>query len=187
MHLVADVGGLRIGIVHGDADSLAGWSFGCDALGRPEARAMLEAVRRASQIDVFASTHTCLAVQRDVRLPAGRLTIINNGAAGMPNFSGSRFGVISRIALTPSPNPPLYGLVRDGIHIDAIALVYDSGAFLRRFLRRWPRGSAAYASYFDRITTGADHSIARAAPAAAVADLDRALPDVPRRSIMLPP
>jgi hypothetical protein len=171
MHLVADVGGLRVGIVHGDATSLAGWSFGYDALDRPEARTMLEAVRHASQIDTFASTHTCLAVLRDVRLPAGRLTIINNGAAGMPNFSGSRFGVISRIALTPSPNPPLYGLVRDGIHIDAIALVYDSGAFLRRFLARWPRGSAAYASYFDRITSGADHAIERAAPALALADL----------------
>ncbi len=32
-------------------------------------------------------------------LPSGRLTVINNGAAGMPNFRGSRDGLISRIAV----------------------------------------------------------------------------------------
>ncbi len=46
--------------------------------------------RRAAQVDVFASTHTCLAALRDFALPAGRLTVINNGAAGMPNFAGTR-------------------------------------------------------------------------------------------------
>jgi hypothetical protein len=167
MHLVAGVGGLRIGIVHGDATSLAGWSFAYDALEIPEARTMLEAVRRAARIDLFASTHTCLAVLRDFQLRAGRLTIVNNGAAGMPNFSGGRIGLVSRIAATPSPYLPLYGIVRDGVHIDAIPLPYDSGAFLRRFLARWPNGSAAHAAYFRRITTGPDHSVGRAAPAPA--------------------
>jgi hypothetical protein len=170
MHLVAEVGGLRVGIVHGDATSLAGWSFARDALERPAARTMLEAVRRAARIDLFASTHTCLAVLRDFQLRAGRLTIVNNGAAGMPNFSGGRFGLVSRIAATPSPHRPLYGIVRDGVHIDAIPLPYDSDAFLRRFLARWPKGSAAHTSYFQRITTGPDHSIARAAPAPCDAD-----------------
>jgi hypothetical protein len=170
MHLVARVGGLRVGIVHGDAAALAGWSFAYDALERPAARAMLDAVRKASQIDLFASTHTCLAALRDFGLQAGRLTVINNGAAGMPNFSGERVGLVSRIAATPSPHRPLYGIVRDGIHIDAIALPYDSEAFLRRFLERWPEGSAAHASYFQRITAGPDHSVGQAAPAPTVAD-----------------
>jgi hypothetical protein len=170
MHLVAEVGGLRVGIVHGDAAALAGWSFACDALERPAARAMLDAVRKASQIDLFASTHTCLAALRDFGLPAGRLTVINNGAAGMPNFSGSRVGLVSRIATTPSPHRPLYGIVRDGIHIDAIALPYDSEAFLRRFLARWPEGTAAHLSYFERIKAGPDHTVARAAPAPATAN-----------------
>jgi hypothetical protein len=149
MHLVAEVGGLRIGIVHGDAMSLAGWSFGHDALETAAARTTLEAVRRAARIDLFASTHTCLAVLRDFQLRAGRLTIINNGAAGMPNFSGGRFGLVSRIAAAPSPHRPLYGIVRDGVHIDAIPLPYDSEAFLRRFLARWPAGSAAHTAIFD--------------------------------------
>jgi hypothetical protein len=162
MHLVAQVGGLRIGIVHGDAGALAGWSFAHDALDAPAAPATLEAVRRATQVDVFASTHTCLAAVRDFALDAGRLTVINNGAAGMPNFTGSRFGLVSRIATTPSPHEPLYGMERDGVHIDAIALHYDGDLFLDRFLARWPRGSAAHASYFQRITAGPDHTVSLA-------------------------
>src|SRR6266581_5214135 len=43
MHLVAEVGGLRVGIAHGDAESLAGWQFSQEALReRPErAQALL--------------------------------------------------------------------------------------------------------------------------------------------------
>ena len=162
MHLVAEVGGLRIGIVHGDASALAGWSFARDALDAAAAPAALEAVRRAAKVDVFASTHTCLAALRDFALRTGRLTVINNGAAGMPNFSGSRFGLVSRIGTRPSPHRPLYGVVRNGVHIDAIALHDDGDVFLDRFLARWPQGSAAHASYYQRITAGPDYTVSLA-------------------------
>src|SRR5262249_11697907 len=141
-----------------------GGSAGTEALDVPAARAMLATVQRPARVDVFASTHTCLAALRDAALSAGRLTVINNGAAGMPNFSGSRFGLMSRIATASAPHRPLYGLVREGVHIDAIALPYDSEAFLDRFLARWPAGSAAHASYFERLTAGPDHSIEQARP-----------------------
>jgi hypothetical protein len=162
MHLVAQIGDLRVGIVHGDAASLAGWRFAPEALDDASAGRWLDEIRHASRIDAFASTHTCLAVLRDFSLPGGRLTVINNGAAGMPNFAGTRFGLISRIATTPSPHPPLYGIVRDGVHIDAIALRYDSNAFLQHFLARWPEGSPAHASYLRRIEHGPDYAIASA-------------------------
>ena len=68
MHLVADIGGLRVAIVHGDATSLAGWSFAHDALDEPGPHELLNAVRRTAQVDAFASTHTCLAVLRDLEL-----------------------------------------------------------------------------------------------------------------------
>jgi hypothetical protein len=162
MHLVARVGALRVGIVHGDAASLAGWRFARDALDNPAVRAWLDDVRRASRIDLFASTHTCLAALRDFALPGGRLTVINNGSAGMPNFASSGFGLITRIATAPSPHRPLYGLRRDGVHIDALPLQYDQRAFLDRFLARWPDGSPAHASYFGRIASGPDYAIASA-------------------------
>jgi hypothetical protein len=45
MHLVASIGGLRVGIVHGDAASLAGWRFAHEALDDPENAAWLADVR----------------------------------------------------------------------------------------------------------------------------------------------
>lgn len=162
MHMVARVGELRIGIVHGDAGALAGWRFAQDALDDPTNMRWLADIRAASQIDVFASTHTCLAALRHFDRIPGRLTVINNGAAGMPNFAGTRFGVITRIATTPSPHATLYGMQRDGLHIDALPVHYDEDAFLARFLARWPQGSAAYRSYFSRIVEGPDYSVAQA-------------------------
>jgi hypothetical protein len=163
MHLVAQVGALRVGIVHGDAQALAGWRFDAAYLDNPAHRTWLSHVRTASTIDVFASTHTCAAVRRDITLDTGGLTIVNNGAAGMANFAGTDFGVITRIATTPSPHPILYGGARDGVHIDAIAVVFDLGDFLGRFLRRWPEGSPAHASYYRRIVAGPDYTMTQAA------------------------
>lgn len=162
MHLVAKVGALRVGIVHGDAAALAGWRFAQDELDNPKRQAWLADVRAKSKVDVFASTHTCAAALRDFALPGGRLTIINNGAAGMPNFAGNRSGVITRIATTPSPHARLYGAQRDGVHVDALAVDYDSAAFLARFLQRWPQGSPAYESYYKRIVDGPAYTIAQA-------------------------
>src|SRR4029077_20623065 len=106
LHLVAGIGGLRIGIVHGDAESLAGWRFSQEALReRPERAGALLA---GAAIDVFACTHTCLPVMQDFATPRGTALIVNNGAAGMPNFRDTHFGLATRIAGTPSTQA-LYG------------------------------------------------------------------------------
>lgn len=162
MHLVAQVGRLRIGIVHGDATALAGWRFAPDELDNPKRQAWLADMKARAQVDVFASTHTCLAALRTFALPGGELAVINNGAAGMPNFTGDKRGVITRIAATPSPHAPLYGVARDGVHIDALAVDSDHDAFRARFLERWPPGSPAYESYYRRIVEGPDYSMAQA-------------------------
>lgn len=164
MHLVAQVGRLRIGIVHGDAASLAGWRFAQSALDDPRQQPWRGDIASASRIDVFASTHTCEAALRDFTLPPRRLTVVNNGAAGMPNFAGTHFGVITRIATTLPPHRPLYGLARNGVRVDALPVVYDYDAFAARFLQRWPQGSTAYESYWRRIDRGPDYTPARAVP-----------------------
>lgn len=169
MRLVARVGDLRVGVVHGDAESLGGWRFAHDALDDPGARAWLGEVARAARVDLFASTHTCLAAYRDFDLPGGRLGVINNGSAGMGNFAGSRSGVISRIATTPSPHASLYGGIHGGAYVDALAVDFDIDSFLARFLARWPEGSAAHESYFGRITGGPEHPIERARPRRGIA------------------
>jgi hypothetical protein len=159
MTLVAAVGHLRVGIVHGDAESLAGWRFAHDALDMQTSHAWLEAVRATSGIDVFASSHTCLPALRNFDLDAGKLTIANNGAAGMPNFRGTNFGVVTRIGLQPSPHRPLYGVERDGVFIDALPVHYHQQRWLQEFVANWPRDSPAHVSYFNRLIDGPAFSV----------------------------
>ena len=157
MHLCAQVGDVRVAIVHGDAASLAGWSFSQEALARAEGRAEAEAALARASVDVFASSHTCLPVMQ--RLANG--VIANNGAAGMPNFRGETYGVATRISTTPHKNA-LYGTFWRGLFIEAVALRYDAKAWQRRFLAQWPEGSHAHRSYWDRIVNGPHYTIGQA-------------------------
>ena len=150
--------------MHGDAAALAGWRFDLETLDRAVNRPWLADIRAQARVHVFASTHTCRAVMRDFALRSGQLTVVNNGAAGMANFCGTQFGLISRIATLPSRHAPVYGVVRDGVFIEALAVSYDTAAFADRFLARWPAGSAAHASYFRRIVEGPDYAMAASRP-----------------------
>ena len=154
MHLVARVGDARIGIVHGDAESLAGWSFSQEALATDDGLRHAGEAFHAAGVDVFASSHTCLPVLQC--FPGGQV-LVNNGAAGMPNFGGERYGLATRIALSPAADSS-YGVRRGALSIEAIPLRYDAPAWQRRFLQQWPPGSDAYESYFGRIVDGPRYS-----------------------------
>lgn len=154
------IGDARVGVVHGDAESLAGWSFDARALRDPGRHAHHFDAFDKARCDVLASSHTCLpALAR-----FGQYAVINNGAAGMPNFRGQLFGVVSRIALTPSPHPVLYGTRVGALHVDALALHYDIDAWLTEFRVQWPDGSAAALNYRDRILNGPGWTIDEARP-----------------------
>ena len=45
-------------------------------------------------------------------------------------------------------------VLRSGAFVEALRIDYDHEAWTRRFLRSWPAGSAAHASYFRRIADG---------------------------------
>lgn len=156
MRLTAEVGGLRIGIVHGDAESLSGWGFSREALAAGGA-ARLAPWFDAAKVRVFASSHSCLPVATDLEAGAGRCALLNNGAAGMPNYLGTHYGVVTRIGVGPAPVPALYGIELEGVHLDALPLRYDHDGWMRAFLRDWPAGSDAHASYFRRIEGGPAH------------------------------
>ena len=159
MHLVAEVGGLRVGIAHGDAESLAGWQFSQEALReRPE---HAEALLAGAAIDVFACTHTCLPVMQDFATPRGTALIVNNGAAGMPNFRDTRFGVATRIA-SASSTQALYGTRLGGTVVEAVPVRYDYEAWMARFDRVWPAGSPAALSYRKRIASGPGYEVEQA-------------------------
>jgi len=151
--LVAEVGGVRIGIVHGDAESLAGWGFSQEALRERSQRGIAAAWFDAAGVRVFASSHSCLPVMQAFHTPRGRCLLANNGAAGMPNFSGSRFGLMTRISRKAAPDA-LYGSTVEGVRVEALPVSYDHAAFERDFLASWPAGSPAHASYYRRISEG---------------------------------
>jgi hypothetical protein len=168
-HLTANVAGHRIGIVHGDPGSLAGWRLALEAMepGDPEVRRqvgwhgrpttpadVLDWFRRAD-VDVFASTHTGLPYAQVLADGGRQRLVVNNGTAGLANFAGTTYGVITR--LSSDPRPPadsLYGTSIGRLRCDALPVRFDPDAWTARFLAQWPPGSPGHRSYLTRITHG---------------------------------
>ena len=155
------IGDLRIGVVHGDADSLAGWRFDAANLDDPGQGKWRAATFARADVDVFASSHTCLPVMRCFDYHGEKL-IANNGAAGMPNFAGTRYGILTRIGRRPSAHDPLHGHILQDVHVDALAIHYDHTAWQQAFLANWPSGSPAWLSYYERIANGPDYTPSQA-------------------------
>jgi len=164
MHALFEVGRLRIAVVHGDAGNLAGWRFDRQALDDPGQADWLRAVFRDSLVDVFASSHTCAPVFRIFDTRGGERAVINNGAAGMPNFAATRHGLITRIAASRAPVAAVYGAELSTVRIEAIPVEYDAPAWERAFLADWPAGTPAHESYWQRILRGPDLEPVCAAP-----------------------
>lgn len=160
MTLVACVGRTRVGIVHGDAESLAGWGFSQEALDDRQQLARIDRWFDEACVEMFAGSHTCLPVLCE--LPGGHV-VANNGAAGMPNFRGVRQGVVTRIGTSPASGTEVLHAVRVGnTYVEALPVSYDAGRFEHEFLANWPQGSPAHASYHDRITRGPNYEVRRA-------------------------
>ena len=163
MWLRAEVGDLRVAVVHGDAQSLAGWSFAQEHLRDANHLDSVNPWFEAAGADAFACSHTCLPVFQELRSgnDAASRWVLNNGAAGMPNFEGDHAGLLTRIALSPAPSSGVsrFGLRRGEVFIDAMAVDVEREAARRRFLAQWPSGSDAHLSYFERIDSGPRYGV----------------------------
>jgi hypothetical protein len=85
----------------------------------------------------------------------------------MPNFKGTRFGLLTRISIRPpSTRTSLYGIETKGAFVDALPIRYDHERWMREFLRNWAPGSPGYDSYYARIANGPAYLAERAKPAA---------------------
>ena len=176
MSRILRVGDQRIGIVHGDAESLSGWSFAAERLspvaancsadmpsGQLTSERDIETFFKDADVLAFASSHTCLPHARDFSVDGAQRLIINNGAAGMANFGGTTHGVITRISVDPTPPPnSLYGVKIAGIRFDALPVHFDASAWMDHFSRVWPAGTPAHQSYFDRINHGPNYALRHA-------------------------
>lgn len=152
-HLRARVGGHRIAIIHGDPESLAGWGLDVAAFEHETSVERLTAWFHEARADVFACSHTCLPHARALEFDSRDRAVINNGAAGMPNFAGDPRGLATRIATRPAPDA-LYGIALDGVYVEAIAIRYAHEAWLERFETWWPPNSPAHIAYHRRLTAG---------------------------------
>jgi hypothetical protein len=169
-YLTASVGGQRIGILHGDPESLAGWQLALEAMepgdplvrrqvgwrGRPTTIVDLLDWFGRAEVSVFACTHTGLPFAQGLTDQQGRRRlVINNGSAGLPSFTGTSFGVITRLSTNPHPpTDSLYGTTLDGLRCDALALAFDLASWLGHFTAQWPVGSPASDRYLARIRGG---------------------------------
>jgi hypothetical protein len=177
-YLTAAVAGERVGILHGDPESLAGWRLALEAMepGDPLVRQqvgwrgqattadeLIDWFRRA-EVSVLASTHTGLPYAQAVADGPRRRLVINNGAAGLPNFAGTSYGVITRLSgdVRP-PDDSLYGTSIGRLRCDALPVRFDLEEWTARFLAQWPPGSPGHRSYFTRITGGTHLRLEQAA------------------------
>lgn len=180
MFLTAAVGDRRVGIVHGDPESLAGWSLAVEAMPDPDTplstafaspeetrrttRQTIEDYFRQANVSVFASSHTCLPYAQDFTIDGSPRVVINNGSAGMPNFRGTRFGLIARISVDPRvPRDSLFGIQTGPLRCDAVAVQYRHDLWLQHFLRLWPEGTPAHVCYYARMAVGPAFDLSRAA------------------------
>ena len=168
-YLTATVGGQRVGIVHGDPESLAGWRLALEAMepgdplvrrqvgwqGQPTTAAELVDWFGRADVSVLACTHTGLPYAQDVPDGAGQRLVVNNGSAGLGNFADTTYGVITR--LSSDPRPPadsLYGIALGTLRCDAVPVRFDPTQWTARFLAQWPPASPGHDSYLARITRG---------------------------------
>ncbi|MGM0552201.1 MAG: metallophosphoesterase [Pseudomonadota bacterium] len=153
-----------IGIVHGDPDSLAGWGLAIERMPPSgQTHPELDHWFHETQVDILACTHTCTAYLQSLVAADRPRAVINNGAAGMPNFRDDPRGVITRISRHPSPDARLYGTRIGGIHCDALGVEWSRSRWLEAFFDRiWAADSPASRSYRERILCGPDHDLERA-------------------------
>ncbi len=99
-----------------------------------------------SNVRAFASTHTCLPVAQQYDIPSmGKCSVINNGSAGMPNFKGTTFGLMTRIAVKSKHEEklkdilkPLYGMKIEDLEFQAVPVYpcWRKAVYCRDFMIR---------------------------------------------------
>lgn len=139
----------KIGITHGDEKSMSGWECSHDNLQKKERQDEISKWLVDNNIDILATTHTCLPVIYN----NGKNIVINNGAAGMANIKDSTYGLITRIAKTPSKDAIVSEKI-DDLHVELVKIEFDITNFVNWFDSIWSENSPASISYKNRIVNG---------------------------------
>ncbi len=146
-------GGLKILVLHGDPESLAGWGLAYEVFANGNESELTDWFSR-SGADVIACTHTCLPLLWSGEAGGRPRIIANNGSAGMGSLKSDSRGLITRIALGGDNGSSLAGLESCGVSVSLRPVAFDLAAWLAEFDRLWPSGSAASESYGQRLVSG---------------------------------
>jgi len=153
--LTVRVGPMRVGILHGDPTSIAGWGLAVESVPPPGATSdSIAKWFRAADVRGFACAHTCLPYVQDFEVDGDRCLVANNGAAGMPNFRGDDRGILTRIRTSPAPVGRLYGTQVEDVYWEAIGVPCTPPSWIRWFKDTWPPDSPAWLSYHERLVDG---------------------------------
>ena len=123
------VGDARVAVVHGDAESLAGWGFAQEALDDPDHRRRVRRWFDEAAADVFASTHTCLPVlvvsypDAKARLPDAVNTFLDQWFAGTTRADPPPG---TRLRLVPCGTAAEKSLL-PGFAVQGIGLITENG------------------------------------------------------------
>lgn len=147
-------GGLKVLVLHGDPESLAGWGLSHEQLSQEGGLDRLRDWFARCDADVILSTHTCLPVAW-TGLVAGRPRLfLNNGAAGMGNLQGDSRGLVVRLGPQPAPADAILARSLGNLVGSLQPVAFDLPSWQTLFDRHWPAGSEAERSYRHRILSG---------------------------------
>ena len=136
--------------------SPAGASPAMNSAGR-QRLGWLDDIRRAAQVDVFASTHTCSLRLRDFALPAGRLPSSTTARPGMPNLPAQASASLPRRHHALAA-PALYGLAATASHRRAGGGLRHA-TLPQRFLRAGRRARPAHNPTSGASPAGPDYDL----------------------------
>lgn len=146
-------GGLKVVVLHGDPESLAGWGLSHETLAAEGTDALADWFRLSSA-DVIVSTHTCLPVMRSLQVDGRRCLFLNNGSAGMGNLASDSDGLVARIALSGPAGGDLQLASGPSLYAGLERVRFDLAPWLSLFDDLWPADSDAAVSYRHRILNG---------------------------------
>ncbi|SFL96357.1 hypothetical protein [Marinobacter zhejiangensis] len=146
-------GGLKVLIVHGDVESLAGWGLSREAFEAGNQEALTTWFDQTG-VDVILCSHTCLPLLWSGELKGRRCLVANNGSAGMASVAGDSSGMVTRLSFKTAGCTGFARAVVGAVEVSLVPVSFDLEAWLGVFDQLWPAGSDAAVSYRHRMIHG---------------------------------
>lgn len=133
-------GGLKVLILHGDPDSLAGRGLSREVLTTQGEGRLLDWFGH-TDADLVLCSHTCLPLMWAGAVAGRRRWLVNNGSAGMANLAGAHRGLIARVGATKPLATPVASLAGAVWQVSLLPVEFLLGDWLGAFDELWAADS----------------------------------------------